>query len=99
MQKGNNGVFRQLDEILYVDGYPGYQHLMSIAGDHMQMVCEVKGSCFATYLDQLLHGKINFVKKKYRSKLKNNLLSMINYIYLFVFFFLWKLKALSPYTE
>ncbi|XP_020110564.1 ribonuclease H2 subunit B [Ananas comosus] len=42
MSKANNGVFRQLDEILYVDGYPGYQHLMSIAGDHMQMVCEVK---------------------------------------------------------
>ncbi|XP_072955976.1 uncharacterized protein [Typha angustifolia] len=43
MQKDNHqGVFRQLDEILFVHGYPGYQQLMSIAQDHMQVVCEVK---------------------------------------------------------
>ncbi|KQJ83146.1 ribonuclease H2 subunit B isoform X2 [Brachypodium distachyon] len=36
------GKFRQLDEILYIEGYPGYQHLMSIAGNHMELVCEVK---------------------------------------------------------
>nr|CAB3487379.1 unnamed protein product [Digitaria exilis] len=36
------GKFRQLDEILYVEGYPGYQLLMSIAGHHMELVCEVK---------------------------------------------------------
>ncbi|XP_044966862.1 ribonuclease H2 subunit B isoform X2 [Hordeum vulgare subsp. vulgare] len=36
------GKFRQLDEILYVEGYPGYQNLMSIAGKHMELVCEVK---------------------------------------------------------
>uniref|UniRef100_M8C5S3 Ribonuclease H2 subunit B n=1 Tax=Aegilops tauschii TaxID=37682 RepID=M8C5S3_AEGTA len=36
------GKFRQLDEILYIEGYPGYQHLMSIAGKHMELVCEVK---------------------------------------------------------
>ncbi|KAL5214649.1 hypothetical protein ABZP36_003801 [Zizania latifolia] len=43
MSNGNDpGKFRQLDEILYVEGYPGYQHLMSIAGNHMELVCEVK---------------------------------------------------------
>lgn len=36
------GKFRQLDEILYVEGYPGYQHLMGIAGNHIDLVCEVK---------------------------------------------------------
>ncbi|WOL02463.1 hypothetical protein Cni_G11182 [Canna indica] len=38
----DQGVFRQLDEILYVDGYPGYQHLFSIAKDTMNVVCEVQ---------------------------------------------------------
>ncbi|CAD5185604.1 unnamed protein product [Musa acuminata subsp. malaccensis] len=43
MKKASDqGVFRQLDEILYVDGYPGYQHLFSVAKDTMNMVCEVK---------------------------------------------------------
>ncbi|OEL30849.1 hypothetical protein BAE44_0008132 [Dichanthelium oligosanthes] len=37
------GKFRQLDEILYVEGYPGYEQLMSVAGHHMELVCEVKG--------------------------------------------------------
>lgn len=45
MQKGTDlGMFRQLDEILYVEGYPGYLHLMSMAVDSMQLVCEVKGN-------------------------------------------------------
>ncbi|URE46924.1 Ydr279p protein family (RNase H2 complex component) [Musa troglodytarum] len=43
MKKASDqGVFRQLDEILYVDGYPGYQHLFSVAKDTMNMVCELK---------------------------------------------------------
>lgn len=47
MQKASDqGVYRQLDEILYVDGYPGYQHLFSVAKDTMNMVCEVKGDIF-----------------------------------------------------
>ncbi|KAJ3678581.1 hypothetical protein LUZ60_002384 [Juncus effusus] len=37
-----NGKFRQLDEILYVDGFPAYQKLFSIAENHMQIVCETK---------------------------------------------------------
>lgn len=46
LQNGKDpGKFRQLDEILYVEGYPGYQLLMSIAGHHMELVCEVKGRC------------------------------------------------------
>uniref|UniRef100_A0A0E0KRV7 Ribonuclease H2 subunit B n=1 Tax=Oryza punctata TaxID=4537 RepID=A0A0E0KRV7_ORYPU len=43
LQNGKDpGKFRQLDEILYVEGYPGYQHLMGIAGNHIELVCEVK---------------------------------------------------------
>ncbi|RRT50706.1 hypothetical protein B296_00051562 [Ensete ventricosum] len=43
MQKASDqGVFRQLEEILYVDGYPGYQHLFSVAKDTVNTVCEVK---------------------------------------------------------
>jgi hypothetical protein len=43
------GKFRQLDEILYVEGYPAYQQLMNVAGQQMELVCEVKGhylTCF-----------------------------------------------------
>ncbi|POO03869.1 Ribonuclease H2, subunit B [Trema orientale] len=43
MKKGDDlGKFRQLDEIMLIDGYPGYQHLLSIADNSMQLVCEVK---------------------------------------------------------
>ncbi|KAK7351447.1 hypothetical protein VNO77_10924 [Canavalia gladiata] len=43
MKKGDDlGKFRQLDEILFVDGYPGYQQLLSIVENCMQVVCEVK---------------------------------------------------------
>lgn len=43
MKKGNDkGMFRQLDEILYVEGYPAYQWLVSVAENSMQLVCEVK---------------------------------------------------------
>jgi len=46
MQNGKDpGKFRQLDEILYVEGYPGYQQLMNVASHHMELVCEVKGIC------------------------------------------------------
>lgn len=44
MQKRDDlGKFRQLDEILFIDGYPSYQQLISIAENCMQVVCEVKG--------------------------------------------------------
>ncbi|KAK9142124.1 hypothetical protein Syun_011524 [Stephania yunnanensis] len=39
---GDQGKFRQLDEIMFIDGYPGYQHLLSIAEESMQVVCEMK---------------------------------------------------------
>uniref|UniRef100_A0A803PW02 Ribonuclease H2 subunit B n=1 Tax=Cannabis sativa TaxID=3483 RepID=A0A803PW02_CANSA len=43
MKKGDDlGKFRQLDEIMLIDGFPGYQHLLSIAEKSMQLVCEVK---------------------------------------------------------
>ena len=44
MQKGDDiGKFRQLDEIVLIDGYPGYEHLLSVAENSMQLVCDVKG--------------------------------------------------------
>ncbi|KAL8532460.1 hypothetical protein ACS0TY_008888 [Phlomoides rotata] len=43
MKKGKEpGKFRQLDEIFYIDGYPGYQSLSSIAEKTMPIVCDVK---------------------------------------------------------
>ncbi|KHG15401.1 Ribonuclease H2 subunit B [Gossypium arboreum] len=43
MKKGDDpGKFRQLDEILFVNDYPGYQQLFSIARDCMEIVCESK---------------------------------------------------------
>ncbi|OMO89331.1 Ribonuclease H2, subunit B [Corchorus capsularis] len=36
------GKFRQLDEILFISDYPGYQHLFSMAENCMQIVCEIK---------------------------------------------------------
>ena len=44
MQRGDDpGKFRQLDEIIFIDGYPGYQHLLQIAEKSMHVVCDVKG--------------------------------------------------------
>lgn len=43
MKKGDEpGKFRQLDEIIYIDGYPGYQSLSSIAEKTMPIVCDLK---------------------------------------------------------
>lgn len=44
LQKGHDhGMFRELNEILFVEGYPGYQYLLSMAKDSMELICEVKG--------------------------------------------------------
>ncbi|KAK1270060.1 hypothetical protein QJS04_geneDACA004327 [Acorus gramineus] len=44
MKKGNDvGMFRQLDEIIFIDGFPGYQHLSNIAEGCMKLICDVKG--------------------------------------------------------
>ncbi|XP_074301450.1 uncharacterized protein LOC141632839 [Silene latifolia] len=37
------GKFRQLDEIMFLDGYPRYHHLLGISEKSMCIVCEVKG--------------------------------------------------------
>ncbi|KAG7029739.1 Ribonuclease H2 subunit B [Cucurbita argyrosperma subsp. argyrosperma] len=43
MKKGDDpGKFRQLDDIMFINGYPGYLHLLSVAEKSMQVVCEVK---------------------------------------------------------
>lgn len=50
MQKGDDpGKFRQLDEILFINDYPGYQQLFSIAKDCMEVVCESKGFLLPAY--------------------------------------------------
>lgn len=44
VQKGDEpGKFRQLDEIMFVNDYPGYQQLLDIAENSMRVVCDVKG--------------------------------------------------------
>ncbi|XP_031736473.1 ribonuclease H2 subunit B isoform X4 [Cucumis sativus] len=41
--KGDDlGKFRQLDDIMFINGYPGYLHLLPLAEKFMQVVCEVK---------------------------------------------------------
>ncbi|XP_042008301.1 ribonuclease H2 subunit B-like isoform X1 [Salvia splendens] len=43
MKKGNEpGKFRQLDEIMYIQGFPGYQSLSSVAEKAMEVVCDLK---------------------------------------------------------
>ncbi|KAG6407853.1 hypothetical protein SASPL_130853 [Salvia splendens] len=43
MKKGNEpGKFRQLDEIMYIQGFPGYQSLSSVAEKAMAVVCDLK---------------------------------------------------------
>ncbi|XP_062185575.1 uncharacterized protein LOC133889128 isoform X1 [Phragmites australis] len=60
MSNGNDpGKFRQLDEILYVEGCPGYQQLMGVAGHHMELVCEVKGRCLTCFI-VIYHIKLLF---------------------------------------
>ena len=52
MQKADNpGMFRQLDEIIFIEGYPGYQYLFSIAEKSMQVVCDFKGNALVYYSD------------------------------------------------
>lgn len=51
MQKRDDlGKFRQLDEIIFINDYPGYQHLMSIAENCMGVVCEIKGRLLPVFL-------------------------------------------------
>ena len=53
MQKGDDpGKFRQLDEIIFIDGYPGYQHLSLIAEKSMQVVCDLKGNLLSIYSNE-----------------------------------------------
>lgn len=43
MKKADDpGKFRQLEEIIFINGYPGYQYLFSIAEKSMQVVCDIK---------------------------------------------------------
>lgn len=39
---GNGGKFRDLGEILYVPGYPGYSQLESLVALHAALICDVK---------------------------------------------------------
>jgi len=61
MQKGDDlGKFRQLDEILFIDGYPGYQQLMSLVENCMQVVCEVKGSILVSCIPSTYNFSLDF---------------------------------------
>ncbi|KAJ4844080.1 hypothetical protein Tsubulata_027510, partial [Turnera subulata] len=79
MKKGNDpGKFRQLDEILFVNGHPGYCHLISIAENCMQLVCDTKeiGSSKFFRLDDSkvlawLHCKVCRLKEALPSLDKN----------------------------
>ncbi|KAH7284490.1 hypothetical protein KP509_34G056400 [Ceratopteris richardii] len=54
MKKGDDaGKFRSLEEILYVEGYPGYQHLSLLLADMLDVICEVRdiGKCKYYRLD------------------------------------------------
>ncbi|XP_044487335.1 ribonuclease H2 subunit B [Mangifera indica] len=43
MKKGDDpGKFRLLEEIIFVNGYPGYQYLLPVAENCMHVVCETK---------------------------------------------------------
>ncbi|XP_057820616.2 uncharacterized protein LOC131033399 [Cryptomeria japonica] len=43
MKKDNEpGKFRSLDEIMFVDGYPGYHHLLPLMHNSIAVICEVK---------------------------------------------------------
>nr|XP_043613080.1 ribonuclease H2 subunit B isoform X2 [Erigeron canadensis] len=43
MKNGDDlGKFRQLDEIIYLQDYPGYHHLATIAEKSMEVVCDCK---------------------------------------------------------
>ncbi|CAK9149814.1 unnamed protein product [Ilex paraguariensis] len=45
MKKGDDpGKFRQLEDIIYISGYPGCKRLLSIAENSMQIVCDFKGN-------------------------------------------------------
>ncbi|KAF6174301.1 hypothetical protein GIB67_040794 [Kingdonia uniflora] len=39
---GDKGKFRQLDEIMFINDYPGYQNILPLAQLCMEIVCEVK---------------------------------------------------------
>ncbi|XP_058222522.1 uncharacterized protein LOC131332356 isoform X4 [Rhododendron vialii] len=55
MKKGDDpGKFRQLDEMIFVNGYPGYQYLLSIAETSMQVVCDVKVTDAVSVLGEYL---------------------------------------------
>ncbi|XP_058101939.1 uncharacterized protein LOC131246088 isoform X3 [Magnolia sinica] len=79
MKKENDhGKFRKLDEIMFIDGYPGYQDLLPIAEDCMRVVCEVKevGSLKFYRLDDkkvlaLLCHKVDHLKQTLETLDKN----------------------------
>lgn len=44
LQKGDSpGMFRGLEEMLEVEGFPGYQKLFDVFEKSLDMVCEVRG--------------------------------------------------------
>ncbi|KAF9616115.1 hypothetical protein IFM89_028581 [Coptis chinensis] len=48
-KEGDKGKFRQLEEIMFINGYPGYQNLLSMAEESMLAVCEMKEVGFSKF--------------------------------------------------
>lgn len=56
MQNGNDpGKFRQLDEIIYLQDYPEYRYLSTIAENCMQIVCDCKGTSLLNLVIKVIH--------------------------------------------
>ncbi|KAL4192969.1 hypothetical protein AMTRI_Chr06g174550 [Amborella trichopoda] len=55
MKKGDElGKFRQVDDIMFVDGYPGYRYLLPVVSNSLQAICEVKGELMVNNLKLVL---------------------------------------------
>ncbi|KAH9795266.1 Ribonuclease H2 subunit B [Citrus sinensis] len=60
LKKGEDpGKFRQLDEIIFIDGYPGYQYILPLAENCMQVVCEVKEYILDEAIENASIGRID----------------------------------------
>ncbi|KAB2629546.1 ribonuclease H2 subunit B-like [Pyrus ussuriensis x Pyrus communis] len=59
MKKGDvPGKFRLLDDIIFIEGYPGYHKLLSIAENCLQLVCEKKRFLFPSWCAEVGSSKL-----------------------------------------
>ncbi|KAH9795261.1 Ribonuclease H2 subunit B [Citrus sinensis] len=74
LKKGEDpGKFRQLDEIIFIDGYPGYQYILPLAENCMQVVCEVKEYILDEAIENASIGRIDDISLgRYKSVLEQS---------------------------